>query len=71
MYKDVSVDEFKGKCITAAPRKSRENGDKNKDAKGKDAGKQKVPGEEKQAGRKEKPDDEKSEKTIANKESMN
>ena len=48
-----------------------ENGDKNKDAKGKDAGKQKMPGEEKQAGRKEKPDDEKSEKTIANKESMN
>ena len=28
------------------------------------------PGEEKKAGRKEKPDDEKSEKTIANKESM-
>lgn len=32
--------------------------------------KQKQPGEEKEAGRKEKPDDEKSEKTIANKESM-
>jgi hypothetical protein len=45
----------------------------NKDdkSKGKDAGKQKMPGEEKEAGRKEKPDDEKSEKTIANKESMN
>ena len=47
-----------------------EGEDKNKDAKGKDTGKQKVPGEEKSAGRKEKPDDEKSEKTIANKESM-
>ena len=48
-------------------------GGENKDdkSKGKDAGKQKVPGEEKEAGRKEKPDDEKSEKTIANKESMN
>ena len=32
--------------------------------------KAKVPGEEKEAGRKEKPDDEKSEKTIANRESM-
>lgn len=48
-----------------------EGEDKNKDAKGKNAGQQKIPGEEKQAGRKEKPDDEKSEKTIANKESMN
>jgi hypothetical protein len=47
-----------------------EGEDKNKDAKGKEAGKQKMPGEEKSAGRKEKPDDEKSEKTIANKESM-
>ena len=44
----------------------------NKDSKSKGNGGQKqVPGEEKQAGRKEKPDDEKSEKTIANKESMN
>ena len=33
-------------------------------------GQAKIPGEEKQAGRKEKPDDQKSEKTIANKESM-
>ena len=33
-------------------------------------GQTKIPGEEKQAGRKEKPDDQKSEKTIANKESM-
>ena len=32
--------------------------------------KAKAPGEEKKAGRKEKPDDEKSEKTIANRESM-
>ena len=31
---------------------------------------QKMPGEEKKAGRQEKPDDQKSEKTIANKESM-
>ena len=44
----------------------------NKDSKSKGNGGQKqIPGEEKQAGRKEKPDDEKSEKTIANKESMN
>jgi hypothetical protein len=34
------------------------------------SGQQTPPGEEGQAGRKEKPDDEKSEKTIANKESM-
>jgi hypothetical protein len=42
--------------------KSGGNGSKN--------GGQAAPGEEKKAGRKEKPDDEKSEKTIANKESM-
>ena len=44
-----------------------------KDAKDKADGgdkKQTPPGEEKKAGRNEKPDDEKSEKTIANKESM-
>ena len=37
----------------------------------KDPAKQKLPGEEKQAGRKELEDDKKSEKTIANRESMN
>ena len=44
-------------------------GDKNGGNGSKNGG-QAAPGEEKKAGRKEKPDDEKSEKTIANKESM-
>ena len=44
-------------------------GDKSGGNESKNGG-QAAPGEEKKAGRKEKPDDEKSEKTIANKESM-
>ena len=48
------------------------NSDALKTARGGDSdSKKKNPGEEKQAGRKEKADDEKSDKTIANRESMN
>ncbi len=32
MCGDVSVDDFKGKCVTASPKKSWKNGDKNKGA---------------------------------------